>query len=488
MQSKLRCMFFSLATACQSYQPVQSRSEVVAEIQGQDSFEWAGLSVVDLGDVNGDGQPDIGVGALAANAGGQLSIFFGPLQGQVTTKSADVLVSGEFGFSNAAQSVTHAGQCDIDGDGLDDVFLGAPFADRFRIERSPAASGDNAGRAHVFFGSKTLPPDLNVASADLTFLGEKAYDGAGFTVGCLGDLDGDGKDELAIAAPRAANGQVKGAGVVYIVYGRERAAFSSPFPLEQSDAFLLGESAYDNAGSTVAVAGDVDSDGLPEFAVGAPGADLGGKDSGTVYFVRGQKSRLAGRIELQGLPHLYGPKAGQRLGLAIAAVGDFNNDGKADVALGGSPVGDALSAAGEAYVVFGGPLEGGRSAETVGLTLTGESGDLAGIGLAALGDVTKDGYADLAVGASLGTAKRGGQVYFVQGRPAKAGERLLLASTFSAYAGAQSDSYTGEVIQRAGDVNADGFVDLLVAARGVKHGQDGAGSVVIVSGKGLASK
>jgi FG-GAP repeat len=469
---------------------VDSRSEVVAEITGANAFEWAGLSVTDIGDVNGDGKADVAVGALAAPAGGQVGIFFGPIVGEIPLKAADVLFTGEFTFSNAGQALNHAGHCDVDGDGFDDILIGAPFADRFRIVTAANVSGDNAGRAYLVFGGPALSADIGGARSDVIFLGEHEYDGAGFTVGCAGDLDGDGKSDLAISAPRAPNGEIRGAGVTYLIYGRDRAGFPKSFPLENADAMLMGEKAFDNAGSLVAVAGDLDGDMLAELAVSAPGADEGGLDSGTVYLVKGQRTRLSGKVMLAQMPHLFGNKAGQRLGLSLSALGDFNGDGKSDLAVGGSPVADALAMPGQAFVVMGGELPTNQPVDSKAMVVEGLPGDAAGIGLAALGDITGDGFADFAVGASLakGSDTNSGAVYFVQGGPVRDSRRLELQSTFVALSGQGRNAYAGEVLQRAGDVNGDGVNDLLVAARGTAHGNDGAGSVYVVSGKALAGK
>jgi hypothetical protein len=480
----------TIVSGCsKSYVPVASRAEVLAEITGDDAFEWAGLSVADIGDVNGDKKDDIVIGALAAPPGGRVAAFYGPVSGAISMRAADVVMTGELTFSNAGQALVHAGHCDVDGDGFDDVLIGAPFADRTRVARQANISGDNAGRAYLIFGSASLPADLSLANSNVIFVGEKEYDAAGFTVACAGDLDADGKSDLAISAPRAAEGDQKGVGKVYIVYGAERSRLNGMYFLENADAVLVGEAAFDNAGGLVAPVGDLDGDTLSELAVAAFGNDAGGRDSGAVYFLKGQKERRTGKVSLAEQPRLVGARAGERLGSALAAIGDFNGDGRADAALGISPVGGAVEQPGRAYVFLGGTLPQQGAVDQFSVVLEGEPSDAAGIGIAALGDLTRDGFADLAVGASFGQGDngKGGRSYFVQGRTLSAGSRLALSSSFTMLQAKGDTDSLGEVVQPAGDINQDGFVDVMIAARGARTAQDGAGMVSIVSGKGLAA-
>jgi hypothetical protein len=472
--------------------PGSPRAEVKAKIEGTESFDWVGYSAAPAGDVNGDGKADLMVSALSAGPGGRVALFFGPLVGTVVTAEADVLITGELTFSNAGQSGVEAGACDFDGDGLADLLMGAPFADRDQIETSAAASGDNAGRAYIVFGSRTLPRDLRLDRADVTMFGEKRYDTAGFTVACLGDLDRDGFADMGVAAPRHAAPGAKGAGALYVVYGRERAAFPRRLMLEAADAVLTGESAYDAAGTSIARADDLTGDGLPDFLVGAPGADAGGADGGMVYVVAGARARLTGVRSLAEAAAAFHGRAGQRLGMNATAAGDFDGDGRGDVLIGGGPVGAARTAAGEAYLVRGGALAGRKAAAT-GLSLVGErAGDGAGIGVGSAGDLNGDGRADLLIGAPTGDGDQpgGGRAYFVAGRALSGDgpQTIALGTTAVVLRGKARNTYAGEIVQRAGDLDGDGVDDVLVTARGEATTRDGAGAVYVLSGRALGGR
>lgn len=481
-------------TACGDTGPSgPPRTTLLAEIRGVDAFEWNGLSLGPAGDVNGDGRADVQVSALAAGQGGRIGVFFGPLQGVLENADADLFITGEFTFSNAGQSLTEAGGCDFDGDQIADLLIGAPFADRTEIQTSAAASGDNAGRAYLIYGKKGLAGDLSLSRADHVFFGEKRYDAAGTHVACLGDIDGDGFDDIAIAAPRSAHDERKGAGAVYLFYGRARGGLSPSVGLESADAALRGEGAHDGAGTFVGRAGDHNGDGRPDFLIGAPGSDLGGPDGGAVYVLLGDSVRMKGTFPLAQASHVLFGRSGQRLGMTASRAGDVDGDGAEDLLLGGSPVAAAQEAPGEAYLIAGVHRHGRFAAASVGVTLAGsQAGDGAGIAVATLGDVTGDRRADFLVGApgATGEVAGAGAVFLIPGRQLSFPSRLSLGEpeVYAALRGQSRGDALGETVRALGDLDGDGYPELGVSARAQATGQAAGGAVYILSGKALGGR
>lgn len=109
------------------------KTVVIGRIDGNVAAEWVGYSVGAAGDVNGDGVADFLVGSLSPGNGGRTGVVFGPFGDSFRINQADVVVDGANGFDNAGENLTEAGGCDFDGDGVDDLLIGSPFADRTSI-------------------------------------------------------------------------------------------------------------------------------------------------------------------------------------------------------------------------------------------------------------------------------------------------------------------------------------------------------------------
>jgi hypothetical protein len=469
----------------------------IAEVTGTDSYDWTGYSLQIAGDVNGDGVADMIATSLSAGPGGYVAVFFGPVSKVKSIHEADALIQGEFTFNNAGQILSEAGHCDVDGDGIVDILIGSPFADRYDIQTSATVSGDNMGRAYVVYGGKDLgerwpaksPRRLN--KADVTLIGVSKYDAAGSSVSCAGDLDGDGKAEFLINSPRISRDGRKKAGGSYLIYGRAKEAFNSVINLEDADAVFVGESAYDFAGSQAGALGDLDGDGNVEFGIGAPGRDDGGSSAGALYVISAdKKKRFSGEITLGSETLiLTGDAPDQRVGLSFTSAGDFDGDHHPDILLGTSSVGKALQAAGRAHVVsVAQGLKGRLAASAAGMTLRGEApGDVAGLGVGRAGDLDGDGFGDLFIGApsGLGVEAEAGRLYLVKGRALTPKGEILLASEKVIGKGGDRADHLGEVVQGGEDLDGDGIADVLVSARGRSSTGKETGSVFVLSGKGL---
>jgi hypothetical protein len=390
--------------------------------------ESFGCSVGAAGDVNGDGHGDVIAGAYQSGrvgqAVGRAYIFLGSRR---PVNRADVALNGEAAGDAFGVCVASAG--DMNRDGFADVIVGAYQND---------AHGANAGRAYVFFGG-AKPDDR----PDLVLSGEAAGDAFGYAVASAGDVNGDGFADVVVGAYEN-SGREAGAGRAYVFFGGAR-------PDAAPDLVLSGEAGGDRFGISVAGAGDVNGDGFADLVVGAYQNDAGGLDAGSAYVYFGA-AKPDDRPDLT----LNGASAGDSFGFSVSGAGDLNHDGFGDVIVGAYHNDAGGKDAGRAYVYHGAAVPTPGPA----LVLTGEAaGDAFGYAVAGAGDVNGDGAADVAVGAygndAGGSAAGKAYVYF--------GGAADAAADFTQAGEATLDNL-GFAVSGAGDVDGDGFADLVVGA------------------------
>ncbi|MCB9698669.1 MAG: FG-GAP repeat protein, partial [Alphaproteobacteria bacterium] len=351
------------------------------------------------------------------------------------------------------ESVALAG--DVNGDGYDDVLVGAPGHSNGELEE---------GGAFLYLGS---PTGLQLVPA---WTAESNQAGARFgaSVASAGDVNGDGYDDVVIGAP-AYSGTLARQGLATLYLGG--AAGLSPTATWSTE----GQWASSSLGTSVASAGDVNSDGYDDVIVGAPGVE-GSTPTGVIILGTGQVRLFLGSASgLSAAPDWQDDEFFSLFGTTVACAGDVNGDGFDDVAV------SDVSFSGFIEVFHGGPSGLTTVSWVYGLN-PDQSEAHFGSALASAGDVNGDGYDDLIVGGE-GTRHDKGRVQLFLGSPTGFGQ-----SEDWAQEATQNAARYGSSVAPAGDVNGDGFDDVLIGARTFDRGQVDEGAVLLYLGSpgGLA--
>ena len=442
--------------------------------------EQFGSSVAGIGDINDDGIADIAVGINSQNPNsiykGAIYTMFMNADGTVksTQRIDDTTADGPILSDGDLFGASVAGIGDLDGDGIPDIVAGAYKDDH---------GGTDKGAIHILFMNRdgTIKRTAQISNPEF---GSNNYylsdhDGFGYSVASIGDLDGDGTTDIAVGAYQDDNnGRTTNTGAVYVLFMNPDGTAKSYSPIKNSTANGPVLSDDDNFGYSVAGIGDLDGDGIPDIVAGAPLADTNYFNDGAIFvMLMNADGSIKSTIKIDNSTN-SGPVLADYsfFGSSVANIGDLNNDGIADIAVGAERDGDTASDGGAVFILFmnsdGTVSSTKRIDDTVANVPTILDYDQFGSSVAGIGDINGDGAPDIAVGVqgAAGGKTDTGAVYVLLMNTDGSVKATKVIDSSASPGGGPDDAEVsdgdqfGSSVALIGDLDDDGIPDIVAGA------------------------
>ena len=424
-----------------------------AIVESNQASARMGYSAAGAGDVNKDGFSDVIVGAPYYDNGqtdeGAAFVYHGGPTG-ISTNAASMVESNQLN-ANLGFSVASAG--DVNKDGYSDVIVGAVNYHNGQ---------ESEGAAFVYYGSAS-----GISTTSAAIVESNQVSGwMGWSVASAGDVNKDGYSDVIVGVPRYYNGQTN-EGAAFLYLGSASGISTTTAAVvesNQSDAYM---------GRSLASAGDVNGDGYSDVIVGVPFYDNGQPDEGAFFVYYGSTSGISTTASAM----VESNQAGALMGISVASAGDVNKDGFSDVIVGALYYDNGDTDEGAAFVYHG--SVSGISTTAAAMVEINQANAWVGWSVASVGDVNGDGYSDVIVGAPYydnGQNNEGAAFVYH-------GSSTGISNTASAMVECnQVNAYMGYSVAGAGDVNGDGYSDVIVGAWLYDNGQTDEGAAFVYHG------